>query len=723
MKLYKSVSILWLILLFQSTFAQDVDYSNIRISVITCGSGEDLYTLFGHSALRVINPSKSTDLVYNWGTFDFGENTAAAKVKFAVGFLRGKLPYALSVSRINRFLREYQYYQRPVSEQVINLSETNKKQILELLDVNQQGQNRFYKYDFYYDNCVTRIRDIIENELGKISYPDLNESPKSFRDLLHENLTDHPWTKFGMDIVLGTQSDKIADMREQMFLPAYFQTYLADSKFGNQNVVSESKTILTFDSVDSKKGWLTPLVLFVGLLVLELVLFFFFYISGDRGILKFLDALWFLSLSFASIFFIFMWFGTDHTVCKNNWSLLWASPFAILYFVKNTGLKKFGFLLTIFFSLFVLLGWTYIPQQLPTEVMPLVLISLLKSVRSLGFVKWVDSFKKIPKLTAAILFMVVGLHGQGKIGGITMVSPPNAFTTDPMQEVTKVNANWVALVPYAFSRPGKPRVIFGSNQQWWGERLEGIEESLRLAKKNGLKIMIKPQVWMPGGWVGEMDFNAEDDWLIWEEEYRKYIMTYVELAVKEEVEMICIGTEFRISVRKRESYWRDLIREVRKVYKGKITYSSNWDSYEKVPIWDVLDFIGISAYFPLSDMDTPPTILLSYRWGKYVKKLRKMSERHKKPILFTEYGYLSVDGAAGKTWELEKKVRSLDINEQAQANGYAALLNSFWNQEFWAGGFLWKWFPEGHGHEGYPERDYTPQNKKAQKVLQEWYGR
>ena len=106
-----------------------------------------------------------------------------------------------------------------------------------------------------------------------------------------------------------------------------------------------------------------------------------------------------------------------------------------------------------------------------------------------------------------------------------------------------------------------------------------------------------------------------------------------------------------------------------------------------------------------------------------MKKLRKFSQKWDRKILFTEYGYLSVDGAAGKTWKLEKVVHDLDVNEQAQANGYDALLGSFWDEDFWAGGFLWKWFPEGYGREDRMKKEYTPKNKKAASVLSKWYGK
>ncbi len=701
-------------------YAQNIstdELENLEVSILTCGPGDDLYSLFGHTALRLKDSNLGIDIVYNWGTFDFNAPN------FGIKFLRGQLPYALSVSRHDSFLMSYEYDRRWVEQQSLSLSPASKARIIAVLDQNVKIENRFYKYDFYFDNCTTRIRDIIERELGPVSYPILNDTSKTFRNLLHENLEHHPWTKFGMDIILGTLSDQLASVRGQMFLPIYFRDYMDGAKNNAQNLVLNKTQILRFNPQSVNNFWLTPVRLFSILLVIELLGFFLFYISGDRGFLIWYDFIWWIALCASSLIFLFMWFGTDHEVCANNWNLLWASPWMLLYFFNKKVLKKCCLFLTLIVSLCILAGWTFVPQELHIAIVPLVLINLLKSLRISGFKKWVDKNRKL-KAAVLLFFLCVGnISAQNKIGGITMVSPPRAFSSDPMAEISHTNANWVALVPFGFSRKGQPEVNFGSTHQWWGERIEGVTESLKLAKKNGLKVMLKPQVWIPEGWVGEMDFDTETDWIKWEESYRSYIMTFVKLASAHDVEMICIGTEYRISILKREKYWRKLIEDIRTSYTGKLTYSSNWDSYEKVPFWDALDYIGISAYFPLSDVDTPPTLLLSYRWNKHVKRLEKISEKLQKKILFTEYGYLSVDGAAGKTWELEKQVKSLNINEQAQANGYEALFSAFWHKDFWAGGFLWKWFPEGSGHEGYPERDYTPQNKKASKILNLWYAK
>lgn len=693
----------------------------IEISILTCGPGDDIYSLFGHTALRVNDKARNRDGVYNWGTFNYGDPDLKGRIKFIKDFLKGKLPYALSAGPFERFIQDYDHYERSVDEQVLQLSSEEKKAIFDKLLINMQPQNRTYSYDFYFDNCVTRPRDIIEEATDGFSYPTLNDESTTFRGLLHENLQNHPWTQFGMDIVLGTQSEAKATAKEQMFLPDYYKRYIDQSTISSGKIVSSSRNILDFENTASSSWW-TPLRLSVILLIVEMIGFFLFYISGDRGFLYWFDGLWFLLLSVCALTFLFLWTSTAHTVCYNNWNLLWAGPWVLLYFFKNKNVSKIGFYITLIASAMALIGWSAIPQQYNLAIIPIALISVIKCLRLLGVTKWMNKIIS-PISTAIFIFCLsVQLNGQ-KIDGITMVAPPQQFKTNPMEDIQAVHADWIALVPFGFSRKGQPEVSFGSKSQWWGERLEGIETSVKLAKEKGLKVMLKPQVWIPQGWVGDVDLKNEEEWKVWEDSYRNYIMSFMDIAIKYKVDLICIGTEYRIAVKKREAFWRTLIKDLRKIYDGKLTYSSNWDAYEKVPFWDDLDFIGISAYFPLSDIETPPTLMLTYRWNKHIKKLKKFSGKHNRKILFTEYGYLSVDGAAGKTWKLEKQVRSLAINEQAQANGYEALFKSFWKEDFWAGGFLWKWFPEGNGHEGYPERDYTPQNKKAQEVLSEWYSK
>lgn len=307
-----------------------------------------------------------------------------------------------------------------------------------------------------------------------------------------------------------------------------------------------------------------------------------------------------------------------------------------------------------------------------------------------------------------------------KMKGLTFVAPPRPFKGEPMHDITAVGGNYIAAVPYGFTRIGEPHVHFGGGQ-WWGESPEGTKETIKRAHKANIAVMLKPQVYIPRGWVGSLDFPNDSAWASWEADYRRYIFAFVDIAVEMNVEMLCIGTELKLSTQKRSNFWRNMIRDIRKVYKGKLTYSANWDEYQSVPFWDMLDYVGVNAYFVLSDAPTPTVEELKKAWQPYVKELRDFQKKTDRPIVFTEFGYMSVDGCAGKGWEVQANVKNLNINELAQANALDALYGTFWNESWWAGSFLWKWFPEGQGHEGYIERDYTPQQKKGEQILKKWF--
>jgi len=430
--------------------------------------------------------------VYNWGTFDFGEPGLVNQMKFGLNFLTGKLPYILGDSSFEYFKAEYKYYGRSVTEQVLDLTSSQKQDLINALVINLQKGNRAYKYDFYFDNCVTRARDILENVYGGLTYPDLNQSDKTFRDLLHENLSTSPWTQLGMDLILGTQNDDIADERGQMFLPSYYKSYLAGARRDAQSIVLSEKELLPQVS-GSKKGWFTPQLLIWTLFVIELIGLFFFYISGDRGFLKWYDTTWFIALGIASLIMTILWVGTEHTVCYNNYNLLWAGPWAWLYFTTGKS-RNLSLWLTLLTSILVLLCWQIIPQAIPLVVIPMCLISAMKSLRLLGWLKKMD--KAVLKFASIPLIIVLQTSsgiGQ-KIDGITLVSPPREYQTDPMPALTRVSADWVALVPYAFSNKDNPEVFFNSSTQWWGERVEGVETGIKYAKANNMKVMIKPQV-------------------------------------------------------------------------------------------------------------------------------------------------------------------------------------------------------------------------------------
>jgi hypothetical protein len=164
-----------------------------------------------------------------------------------------------------------------------------------------------------------------------------------------------------------------------------------------------------------------------------------------------------------------------------------------------------------------------------------------------------------------------------------------------------------------------------------------------------------------------------------------------------------------------------LIAKTRAVYRGKLVYAANWDEYNLVTFWNELDYIGIDAYFSLVPKATPSVSELVEAWKPHLTAIQTFQKQEKKPVLFTEFGYMPIDSCTYKSWEIEKRRRGMPINEAAQANAIDALFTVFWKETWWKGGFLWKWFPEVKATEGREMKDYTPQGKQAIGVLQKWY--
>ena len=314
------------------------------------------------------------------------------------------------------------------------------------------------------------------------------------------------------------------------------------------------------------------------------------------------------------------------------------------------------------------------------------------------------------------------LYESDKIKGLTLVAPREPFKNEPMTEVKSVNAEWIAVVPYGFTRQGTPSVRYdGTGRQHWGELYEGIKVTIDSAHKAGLKVMLKPQIWVGGGWIGGLDFATNDEWTQWEKGYENYILPFAKIADSMHVDLLCIGTEIKISTTKRPAFWRELIKKTRAIYKGKLVYAANWDEYDLVTFWNDLDYIGIDAYFSLVPKATPSVSELEKAWTPHINAVRSFQKKQNKPVLFTEFGYMPIDSCTYQSWEIEKRRRNMDINEVSQANAIDALFTVFWKEKWWAGGFLWKWFPEVKATEGTQIKDYSPQGKKAIGVLQKWY--
>jgi hypothetical protein len=298
--------------------------------------------------------------------------------------------------------------------------------------------------------------------------------------------------------------------------------------------------------------------------------------------------------------------------------------------------------------------------------------------------------------------------------------PPQPISQSDINELSELNVGWVATIPYAFIRKNSSAVHFKNDGHWWGEGLDGTAACIFMAHEAGMKVMMKPHVWVSGqGWAGEFEPKSEEEWKIWEDSNREYILTFAKLSDSLNVALFCIGTEYRKASSQRSSYWRKLIKEVREVYKGPITYAANWDEFDKVPFWDDLDYIGVDAYFPLSTQARPTIHELKGNWDKKLHHLEQLSIKHNKPVLFTEYGYQSIEYTNSGHWNYDED--TVKTSHEAQEVAYRALFESAWQKEWMAGGFFWKWHFKNPGYEGGRERDYTPQEKSTETVIRDWY--
>ena len=329
---------------------------------------------------------------------------------------------------------------------------------------------------------------------------------------------------------------------------------------------------------------------------------------------------------------------------------------------------------------------------------------------------------------AAIICLLMGItscQGQkkpDKFNGVSLVASREPISSEHITPIIEVNANAVAVMPYGFMETlSNPNFKFNTERQWKGERVDGVRKATQLLHSQGLKVMVKPHIWIrKGEFTGDIKMASEEDWKQFEKSYEEYILLYANMAAEENAEVFCLGTELYEFTNRRSEFWKQLIAKVRTVYKGKITYAENWDKVEKVTFWNELDFIGVDAYFPLSEGRSPNIEELRASWEPHKSQLRDLSNKYDRKVLFTEYGYRNTDYATRQPWDSSREKAS--FNNELQSNALMALYQEFWKEDWFSGGFLWKWF---HDHEkagGSMDNQFTPQNKPALQVVKGFYG-
>jgi len=308
-----------------------------------------------------------------------------------------------------------------------------------------------------------------------------------------------------------------------------------------------------------------------------------------------------------------------------------------------------------------------------------------------------------------------------QINGLSFVASREAIDTTHMKSVINIYANYAAIMPFGFLKNIEhPEIIFDNEKQWFGEKKAGTKQYIEILKSHDIKIMLKPQIWVWNGeFTGTIEMTSEENWKQLEITYSAFILEFAELAEELQVEILCIGTELEKFIENRPSYWKSLIAEIKTIYTGKLTYAANWDEFKRTPFWGELDFIGIDAYFPVSEEKTPTVEDCKLGWSKHIGIIKSVVRDYDKPVLFTEFGYRSVDFSGKEPWKSDRNM--MQVNLEAQINTTQALFETFWNEPWFAGGFVWKWHHNYEQVGGIQNTQFTPQNKPAEEVIKIFY--
>jgi hypothetical protein len=367
-------------------FSQEYKASEkTQFSIITFGPGqEELYSAFGHSAIRLYDSLQRIDVAFNYGVFDFDQP------HFYLNFARGYLYYMIDAYPYDLFRDHYIKHNRFVHEQVLNLTQGQKQKVADYLFWNMQPQNQSYRYDYFYNNCATKIRDVLETSLkGEVLFDSTYiKTNYTIRDLTDLYLGQQPWGDLGIDICLGLPMDKKASPYEYMFLPDYIESSFdhATNKTTSESLVKEK--IITFEPQKEKAPfhWFHPWIVFgIAFAIVGLITWRDWQ---RKKLTKWLDIIFFFVIGLIGILLLFLWTLTDHKAAATNFNLLWAIPthvivaIALLQKQKPKWVKTY-FLVTTILTALLLGFWFLLPQALNVFLIPVVGMILLRALVNL----------------------------------------------------------------------------------------------------------------------------------------------------------------------------------------------------------------------------------------------------------------------------------------------------------------------------------------------------
>ena len=384
MQLKISALLFLMIFLFSPFTGMSFQLSEVaEISILTCSPGNEAYSVYGHSGVRIKDEFYNYDVVFNYGIFDF--NTS----NFVYRFAKGETDYLLGAYKFDTFYDEYVQEKRGIYEQVLNVSQSEKQKIFDFLVWNTQPENRVYRYNFFFDNCATRIRDVVEQQVnGEVVFPQKPDVPKTFRQLTKDYHSKLIWLNFGIDLVVSSPADRVATVSEEMFLPDYLMKYFAVAKIktggGTKPLVKKSGVIYQAPAVKFKSMKIVgPFAIFS---LLSLIVFFISIRQFRRNrINSWLDYVVYGFNGFLGVAILWFVIFSEHPAMRPNYNLLWAVPLNLLFaiawrFKKWRPKIKYYHIIISIWLIFVVLAESFLRQRFHPVHYFFILIVLSRSV-------------------------------------------------------------------------------------------------------------------------------------------------------------------------------------------------------------------------------------------------------------------------------------------------------------------------------------------------------
>ena len=377
----KYILLVFFLLIIKSFNAQIKLSSSAEISIITAGSGTELYEAFGHSAIRINDPKLKLDLIYNYGIFDFNQPN------FYTNFAKGNMVYSLASYDFKYFIASYKRDKRWLKQQILNLNQQQKQAFFNYLENNALPENKNYQYDPYFDNCATKLREITDSILGsKVSFNDeYAKSKLTFRDLTNAEIHWNTWGSFGLNLIAGIKLDKKATNKEFLFLPDYILNSFKNATIYIENqpkkLIKKEVDLLDYKDKEPEISIFNPFLVLSTICLLVLFITYKDFKNNKRS--RYLDFILLFISGLIGTLLLFLWFFSTHSTSPNNFNILWAfAPNLIIAFLMfkkqpKKGLETYFKFLIILLILIPIL-WVFKIQAYPFAIIPLLILLLAR---------------------------------------------------------------------------------------------------------------------------------------------------------------------------------------------------------------------------------------------------------------------------------------------------------------------------------------------------------